>query len=799
MVGAAQLFAERERDLMTWDGGGPVCVSFGEDGLIVEDALGTARRSLAGGADLAVFSGSDELLLSLHTHPDSWEIRETTLAGVCESWNVTPPELGPGAELCDVVAGVEEKGGRCLVATAAGDEPSYWEITPEAGARRLTLPGSGRPVAYDRSRDAVVLEDDRGPNPPVLRLHRCDGRPVATAEGRLLDDWDGQLLLGDGSGLEIRRIEDFTLVRRVEVTGEVRDARFLRGGRRLLVVTCEEGRDRALLTGPRVTVPTEGAVRVCTAHRGGIGLHSVSTLGASAWTWVGPDGSVRTAAGAVPRSGLPATTTHVRHGATPFVLHRPRGEVTGLVVAVHGGPESVERDELRWEGVYRDLLAAGVAVAGLNYAGSTGYGPRHRAAPRHRWDASLRADIAACAELGRELGVGLSRTVLLGGSFGASVALLAADRLPGLGGVVACSPMVSLTRFRRRAEEAHPAYGGWFEERFGPADHELFSAASLTRTGDTPVVVIQGTEDEVVDAGETLRLVDEARAAGLAWSGVVEEGMGHQPGSPEQSAARRTLLRTRLLELLGAVPARSAPWAPDPDVLSRDPRDLVLPPRIPFVRPDRPGRLIVFDGVDGCGKSTALRLTLDHLTESGVPAEAAQLLSPECRDLPHFRVHSSDVTAPLRRETDQPSLALLCLGDRLLRFRTQYRRKLATGQWLLVDRYVFTGLAEAMAFGAADDDLRLLAELSGLLPEPDLVFLPQVGPERAMRRIRERPEEQHHRLDPGFHRRTSAAFRLLGKQYGAVTFDADAGPDAALAAIRLHVDPLIHTSPEEGR
>ncbi|MFF2536984.1 prolyl oligopeptidase family serine peptidase [Streptomyces cyaneofuscatus] len=799
MVGAAQLFAERERALLTWADGEPVCVSFGEDGLIVEDALGRAQRTLADGAELAVFSGSEELLFSLHAHPDSWEVRETALTGAYESWSVPPAELGTGGLLCDAVIGVAQHGRRCLVVTAAGAELSYWEIARETGARRLTLPGTGRLLAYDRSLDAVVLEDDRGPNPPALRLHRCDGHPVATVEGRLLDTWDGQLLLENGNGLEVRRIEDFSLVRHVEVTGEVSDARFLRGGDRLLVVTCEEGQDRARLTGPWAPVPTEGALRLCAAHPGGIGLHSVSTLGASAWTWVGPDGSVRTAGGVVPHSGLAATTAHVRHGATPFVLHRPLGEVTGLVVAVHGGPEAVERDELRWEGVYRDLLAAGVAVAGLNYAGSTGYGPGHRAAPRHRWEASLREDVAACVELGRDLGVGLSRTVLLGGSFGASIALLAAERLTGLGGVVACSPMVSLAGFRERTEKAHPACADWFEERFSPADHELFSAASLTRTGDTPVVVVQGTEDEVVDPGETLSLVADARAAGLAWSSVVEEGMGHQPGSPEQSAARRTLLRTRLLGLLGRGPARPVPWAPDPEVLSRDPGDLVLPPRVPFARPDRPGRLIVFDGVDGCGKSTALRLTLAHLTAMGVEAQAAQLLSPECRDLPYFRTHSSDVTAPLRRETDQPSLALVCLGDRLLRFRTEYRQKLAAGRWLLVDRYVFTGLAEAMAFGVADEDLRVLAELSGLLPEPDLVFLPQVSPERAIQRIQERPDERHHRLDLGFHRRTSAAFRLLGEQYGAVTFDADAGSDAALAAIRHQVDPLIHMSPEEER
>ncbi|MER5642196.1 hypothetical protein ABT095_35305 [Kitasatospora sp. NPDC002227] len=244
-------------------------------------------------------------------------------------------------------------------------------------------------------------------------------------------------------------------------------------------------------------------------------------------------------------------------------------------------------------------------------------------------------------------------------------------------------------------------------------------------------------------------------------------------------------------------PQTAPAWSLDPDVLALGPDTLGRAPRVEFAETGRPGRLIVFDGVDGSGKTTALKATAAYLADRGLPVEIAGLLSPECRELPYFQRYAVDPTSALRGEVDQPSLAVVCLGDRLMRYRTVYRRALAQGRWLLVDRYVFTPLAESMAFGVARAELDLLAQLSGLLPAPDLAFFPQVEPEVALSRIRERPEEQGHRLDLGFHRRTGAAFRALADLHGCAAYDAQSGPAAALARIKEHLDPLIDSYLEE--
>ncbi|MFF2132089.1 dTMP kinase [Streptomyces olivochromogenes] len=253
------------------------------------------------------------------------------------------------------------------------------------------------------------------------------------------------------------------------------------------------------------------------------------------------------------------------------------------------------------------------------------------------------------------------------------------------------------------------------------------------------------------------------------------------------------------VDLTGPDVAGLPPWAPAPDVLAGDPHDITRAPRIPFSRLDHPGKLIVFDGVDGSGKSTCLRLAADYLTQQNLPVETAHLLSPECRSLPYFQRHVNDPTAVLRGEVDQLSLALVCLGDRLMNFRTIYHRKLMEGSWLLVDRYVFTALAEALALGTDGDDIDLLAEMSGMLPRPDAAFFPAVSPEKAIQRIRARPEEKGYRLSVEFHRRAAIAFHGICEQYDFVEVETGKGLPLAQEQIKAGLEPLLAEHREQYR
>ncbi len=179
-----------------------------------------------------------------------------------------------------------------------------------------------------------------------------------------------------------------------------------------------------------------------------------------------------------------------------------------LVVALHGGPLSSWR--FGYEPLFDRLSTAGVAVLAPNYRGSTGYGDEHLRAVIGDWGG---ADLDDVLHLARSLDEdrrtrGLSRPVVLGISYGAFLALLAACHEPQLwSACVALSPFLSGPRFhdcanvavRRRIEKL----GGLerMEEAIGPRD-VLRACTSLS----VPLLVMHGIQDETIPVTQSRML-----------------------------------------------------------------------------------------------------------------------------------------------------------------------------------------------------------------------------------------------------------------------------------------------------
>lgn len=232
-------------------------------------------------------------------------------------------------------------------------------------------------------------------------------------------------------------------------------------------------------------------------------------------------------------------------------------------------------------------------------------------------------------------------------------------------------------------------------------------------------------------------------------------------------------------------------WRLNESVLNTAPSSMHPAPTIRFRDQPYSGKLIVFEGVDGSGKSTSIQMAAEYLEESGVPAEILDLLSPNCRQLPYFRRYADDPTSAVRGETDQPSLGIVCLGDRLMRFRTHYYKKLAEGTWLLCDRYVFTPIAESLALGTGASDLEILVRIAEEFPRPDVGFMPIVDATTAIQRIRTRPKDQGKVLDPGFYTRAIASFRDALTVHDFVPLDTTSGTSTTREAISDALAPLV--------
>ncbi|MGH3888262.1 MAG: alpha/beta hydrolase family protein [Pseudonocardiaceae bacterium] len=192
-----------------------------------------------------------------------------------------------------------------------------------------------------------------------------------------------------------------------------------------------------------------------------------------------------------------------------------------LVVALHGGPLSSWR--FGFEPLFHCLSTEGVAVVAPNYRGSTGYGEEHLRPVIGNWGGP---DLDDVLDLGRDLEKDrafrqLPRPVVLGVSYGAFLALLAACHEPQLwSACVALAPFLSGPCFydcanvavRRRIDQLDGLRQ--IEDATGPRD-VLQGCASLSAS----LLLMHGVEDETIPVTQSRmlkrRLLELGRTEGV--------------------------------------------------------------------------------------------------------------------------------------------------------------------------------------------------------------------------------------------------------------------------------------------
>ena len=145
-----------------------------------------------------------------------------------------------------------------------------------------------------------------------------------------------------------------------------------------------------------------------------------------------------------------------------------------------------------------------------------------------------------------------------------------------------------------------------------------------------------------------------------------------------------------------------------------------------------PGILIVFEGIDGTGKTTQLSLLAEVLSKRGLPVISTReptggIYGQKIRELYRDR----------ERVSRQEELELF-LADRREHVRELLRPALQSGKIVLCDRYVFSTLAYQ---GAAGLDPKDLLRQNSFAPPPDLALLFQASPETGIARITGKRQE----------------------------------------------------------
>ena len=146
------------------------------------------------------------------------------------------------------------------------------------------------------------------------------------------------------------------------------------------------------------------------------------------------------------------------------------------------------------------------------------------------------------------------------------------------------------------------------------------------------------------------------------------------------------------------------------------------------------GLFITFEGADGCGKSTQMKLLGKYLSAKGIPVYSTH----EPTDSP-FGALLHDCMGR-RIETSEHAIALLFAADRLDHIQNPaygMKKKLEEGVTVLCDRYYFS----SFAYNGGFVPLEWVEELNRPAMEelrPDLVLFLDISPEESMKRVRRR-------------------------------------------------------------
>jgi dTMP kinase len=217
------------------------------------------------------------------------------------------------------------------------------------------------------------------------------------------------------------------------------------------------------------------------------------------------------------------------------------------------------------------------------------------------------------------------------------------------------------------------------------------------------------------------------------------------------------------------------------------------------------GRLVVLEGIDGCGKTTQLESLGRWLPASGLMPAGARLVTsrepggtPLGQALRQLLLHPPSASVPC-----SDAELLLYAADRAQHVTTLLRPALERGDWVLCDR--FTGSTAAYQGHGRGLDLERIAVLEQLATGglvADLTLWLALPLEESLRRRGHRAADRIEASGAAFLERVEAGFATLAAQRGWWRIDALQPPEAVAAdchaALRQVLAPALGWAAGDG-
>ncbi len=246
-------------------------------------------------------------------------------------------------------------------------------------------------------------------------------------------------------------------------------------------------------------------------------------------TGVSPDWFSRAEAISFPSGAEKGRTAHAFfYPPTGPNLSAVDGETPPLIVMGHGGPTSHSGSALRLGTQY--WTSRGFAVIDVNYGGSTGFGRAYRELLKGEWGiVDVEDCIAAASHLADVGRVDAARLAIRGGSAGGFTVLAALEQSKIFG---AGTNLFGVADLSALAADTHKFESRYLDGLIGPYPErsDLYNERSPINHTDklsSPLLVLQGLEDEIVPPSQSEAIVAAVAAKGIPHAYVAFEGEQH--------------------------------------------------------------------------------------------------------------------------------------------------------------------------------------------------------------------------------------------------------------------------------
>lgn len=234
----------------------------------------------------------------------------------------------------------------------------------------------------------------------------------------------------------------------------------------------------------------------------------------------------------------------------------PADERPPLLVLSHGGPTDATEPML--DARIQFWTSRGLAVADVNYGGSSGYGRAYRERLKGQWGV---VDVADCVNAARHL-VGAGRVdprrmAIRGGSAGGYTTLCALTFFDVFAAGASYFGVADLTTF---VGETHKFESRYLDSLVGPypetADrYQARSPVNFTDRLSCPIIVLQGLEDEIVPPSQAELMVAALKSRGIPHVYLAFEGEQHGFRRAETIQAALEAELSFYAQVFGFVPA----------------------------------------------------------------------------------------------------------------------------------------------------------------------------------------------------------------------------------------------------